>query len=419
MKRIKYIIVIIAMMALASVLGACSNQSGNSNDSDTMTAKEQEYEYTHLRNIMKNISAEKPPIGDWSYGEHNNGAVQNKIDTGYPIFTIYVNPLATDEIIDMYVEDLMVMDRHMGANKAYLKYERKNGAYTVSFDCMGQEMFQVDLDGKADSEKIKSRIKEMIGSFHEDATAKISAFQDFLASDNDILRGADGEYYFLLDSKNLSDSLDEVTPMIDKIVAAYPFPMEMLMHWNASFKYLDIPGDVYQVYFDEYGNDPLFNGYSYNFSYESYLLYNDAYSHFVPTGSFDDEGARAFYYNSKYSDGRAKVFGGFDTVYTEDGTLSEKEGCDILYELYDQIMTEHEEHGIRPIADLDLSGVCFLSMEDAKAAGFDDERETYEYEIQVLIPMEERISREEFDALVKESSVYSTLSSHQLPDDCG
>lgn len=54
-----------------------------------------------------------------------------------PILTVYVNPIATDEVIDLYVENALVVDGILGRNDEYLKYIKTNEPYLISFKCLG------------------------------------------------------------------------------------------------------------------------------------------------------------------------------------------------------------------------------------------------------------------------------------------
>lgn len=404
MRKIRKSITLIAVVTLAILLVGCSKE-------DSESLKMQEYEYTHIDAIFRNLCKEEMPIGDWSFGTGNENAHGKNFNKDCPIFTIYVNPFATDEVIDLYVENLLIIDRHMAANKPYMKYIRKEAPYTVSFECLSKELFRVDIDGKVDRDKVINQMKESLEGPCEDARVQIDEFNRFLESDKDILRGPNNDLYFLLDSKNLSDSLDEVIPMVEKIHAAYPFLEEEVTGWYGSSEYLGIPGGYYQFYFDEYGNDPLFSGDYFNFAIEPRIVCNSAYSHFVPTGTYSDEKAEAYYYCMDYGDGDVRAFGGYEAIHTEDGYVSEEAVCDVLYELYDRIMTAHEEHGIRPMTDLELGG-------DGLTGKTDETNDAIGLETDAVIPMDARISREEFDAIILAGTQTYRLSDRELSDDC-
>lgn len=395
---------LLTIMTLGILLTGCSKEEAQ----DPELTKKQEYEYTHINTMLSHICDEGTPIGDWSYGVGNENASGTRFNKDCPIFTIFVNPFATDEVIELYVEDLLVMDRHMAANKPYMKYIRKEAPYTVSFDCRGEEFFRVNIDGTVEHDEIFDKLKECIKEPRKKADSEIAEFNNFMASNDDIQRGPEGDFYFLLDSKNLSDSLDQVLPMIDKIISAYPFTSDEVTGWYGSFEYLDVPGESYQIYFDEYGNDPLFGFDSFNFSLSSDIVLNSAYCHFVPTGTFKEDIADTYYYFSIYN-GETRSFGGFDRINSEDGTITEEEICDILYQIYDTVITAHEEHGIRPLQNMSLSGSGYLNE-------LDEFGDKYIIETNVEVPMEERISREEFNDLVMAGTERVHLRDRQLGD---
>lgn len=368
-------------------------------------SKSQNYEYTHINTMFGHIYKEGMPIGDWGYGLKNSDSHGDRFDAESPIFSIHVHPFANEELIDLYVDDLMVIDRHMAQNNEYLKYARKNHPYYVSFDCLGQEILIVPIDGKADYKAVREDLTNALVPCTKEARQKLDGFENYIHSYKDIQTDENGDYYFLIDSRNVSDSIEPVRNCIDEIRAAYPFSEEEMSGLYAANEYVGMLGGGYSIYFDSYGNDPLFVGFELDFATPSRVLFNSVYAHFVPTGTLDEGPVRTFYYCTMEED-ENEAFGGYETTQT----MTPEEVNELLWKIYDAVETEHEEHGIKAISDMRFGGDCLLTG-DPQNLG---------YETKVTIPidmLDERITREEFVKLVEASSQTYDPADRQIPDD--
>ena len=366
---------------------------------------DQKYEYTHINTMFLHIFEEKMPIGDWGYGKENESSHGDRFNVDAPVFSIHVNPFANDELLNLYVENLMIIDRHMGANDEYLKYIKKNHPYYVSFDCLGKDIVTVEIDGQNEFDSVMQQLSEAIIPCHEDAKSRVENFEKFIKDYDGINVAENGEYYFVIDSENVTDSIAPVMKSIDEINDAFPFSEDEMSGLFDSFSYLGNIGGGFQVYFDEYGNDPLLKDDLFDFSYTSYLIYSFVYNCFVPTGSFDAGTLRTYYYCNIREEGN-KVFGG----YENNQAMSEEEICDVLWNLYYDVTSKHKEHGIKLSADLELGGSCMLTESNAEGPW---------YQTNMVIPVEyidEPISREMFDEMFYNSSRYFDPIEYMLPE---
>lgn len=395
MKRNKYVFVTITLLCVLTLCGCASSEEKRS----------QTYEYTHLNTLMTHICEEEMAIGDWGYGSENNGAISKKINPESSIFDIHVNPLANDELLDLYVRDLMVMDGHLAQNKEYLKYAKKNHPYYVGFDCMGEEILTVPLDGQVDEQSVRKELAEVVAPKRIEAEKRVEEFDIFIRSYKDIQVSDSGEYYYVLDSKNVSESIESIMKSIEEIAAAYPFSEEELSGLNGSFKYVERPGNGYRIFCDSYGNDPLARDYTFLFSEYPYVIYNCAYSHFVPVGTIEETPARMYYYCTCGPE-ENESYGGYEAK----SPLTQDDINEIMWKIYDRVVTEHEEHGIKAIANLELIGNC--TTKDDPEVG---------YETKLVIPMskvDERIPKEEFIKMVEEATDTFNFADRILHDDC-
>lgn len=365
------------------------------------------YEYTHIDTMFGHIVNLEHPLGDWGYGSENKNAYKDKFNVDAPIFSIHVNPLATDELYDMYVENLKVIDDYMAQNGEYLKYIKKNHPYYVSFDCLDEDVLVVEINGKVDAESVKKELKEIVAPIKEETEEKLLDFDSYMKTRNDIQIDQDGEYYYVIDSKNVSESINPVMDSLDEINVKFPFSQEVISKMNDSYNYIGVLGGGFEIYFDEYGNDPLSEDYKLGFATSSAILYNLVYSHFVTQGTIEENSSlRTFYYCNMLKD-EVKVFGG----YYCSSSMTKEEVKEVLWIIYDMVMSEHEEHGIKAIADYSLDGTCLLT----------DDPNGMSYETKLVIPkseFDERISKERFYEMVEESSRVFDASEYILPDDC-
>lgn len=365
------------------------------------------YEYTHIDTMFGHIVNLEHPLGDWGYGSENKNAYKDKFNVDAPIFSIHVNPLATDELYDMYVENLKVIDDYMAQNGEYLKYIKKNHPYYVSFDCLDEDVLVVEINGKVDAESVKKELKEIVAPIKEETEEKLLDFDSYMKTRNDIQIDQDGEYYYVIDSKNVSESIKPVMDSLDEINVKFPFSQEVISKMNDSYNYIGVLGGGFEIYFDEYGNDPLSEDYKLGFATSSAILYNLVYSHFVTQGTIEENSSlRTFYYCNMLKD-EVKVFGG----YYCSSSMTKEEVKEVLWIIYDMVMSEHEEHGINAIADYSLDGTCLLT----------DDPNGMSYETKLVIPkseFDERISKERFYEMVEESSRVFDASEYILPDDC-
>lgn len=362
------------VLALSFLLPGC----GKKIDDET-------YEYTHINTLVNRICKYGMPIGDIS------SAVFDKPEDPNELFILYINPLATDPVIELYLDDIAQADTYLAGNSKYMKYIKKNSPYYISLDCRGENIGKVDLNGKFDREETHEIILAGIGAEKERALAELNEFEGGLQSIQGLNRDENGQYYFVVDSLHVSDSVDEIWSVMDEAEKINPFSEEDMNHWVDSNSMIENKVPSYQLYIDEYGSDGLFDAQGISFSFGARTAYNAIYRFFVPQGdvSLPDGQLKLLYYSLIQNDGGNWVY----ISYEDYGSVSTEDIKAELYDLYDRIVTAHEEHDIKPLGDIKLSGSCGINDEVGKAIVTD-----------LWIPMDKRMTEGEFNGLFDEGS---------------
>lgn len=380
-------LIVLLILAASVLLPGC----GNKVDQDT-------YEYTHIDNLFTQIASDGMPIGDWSpEGMYSPGGTNAVLAGEKPVFTIFVNPLASDHVIDLYTEDFMVIDNHLKNNRAYMKFIKKNKPFFVSFDCMGEEIARVNVDGKADSDSVKSMILEGIGGIREQAQKDNESFSKYLEGHEELKRDEDGVYYFIVDSKHVSDSIEEISKKVNEVGQCCSYTEEDVMNWADSINEMGNVFPIYQIYVDKYGGDPVFgNIKGLSFAYSSRVVFNSVYRYFVPQGDITgaDNQISMQYYCSIGNDGQNRIYLSFGGKKTDNDAVTREEIEAELYGFYDELVSLHEAHGIESIGDLTVRGDCSVVASEPNMI----------FTANMTVPMDERLSGEAFGSILDESS---------------
>lgn len=397
---------IAAALIGAGVLMLCMVGCGKQNDSE-------DFDYTRADVLRKRIYDADTAIGDWSM-EDGKGYTDKEIDTEAPVFRMYVNPFATDEIIDRYVANVDIMDKFLAESKEYRKLCRKGKAYIVTFECEGEVLESVKLTGKVNLEEVKASLKEALVTPSSQAQARIDEFESYLSKVEGLNKDSSGQYYFILDSHNLTESAESIMKKADEIKEKYPFSEDDMQNWVDSFNTIGTPGGTYNVYLDDYNTTPIM-GVGARFSMSSVWIYNMAYREVMPKEYYSKEPLSTYYTVGYYEDKEWRLSGGVcdDPVEVEGEELpqaipvTKEEVQDCLYKLYDQIISEHEEHKIVIDEDIFFSGDIPLS---------DQGNDVMIYDIYVFAPAGTRCTKEEFLELIDKESKILTLDEFQLED---
>lgn len=353
---LKQKLTVILFLFLAGNLTLLSG-CGASDKNETLTKEEQILECTEMQNLWKNVNKDFL-IGDVGIGEGND--MFKPIDGKAPVFTIYVNPLVKKDIFELYVQTGLAIDRHMGRNSEYLDYIQKNDTFYIVYDCLGETLCKLYLTGDANEDKLRSDLKAAVKDAKEEVEGRLFDFTRLRDVYGGINKADDGTFYYVVDSENVSDSLDRIMKSADELSSRFPYEFDEIMHWNDSFKKSEIIGGSIQIYIDKYGNEPLLEKNTRGFTCSGLELYNCVYSYFVPTEAIDDELLKIKYWSMYTIDGLPEVMLSF-SVKNEGETLTADEIKKSLFKDYKQIRSIEKKHGIRPISEMDIAGSCPLT----------------------------------------------------------
>lgn len=359
--------------------------------------------------LKLSIKEAQLPITDYSTGYYSHNEVLGSVR---PVITIYVNPVATDEIIDMYVEDAMIVGGFFKNDKKYLNYIRDNEPYLISFKCLDKEILRTRITGDMDSDSLKSKIKKAMEPFRAETEEKLENFYDLLSRDKVISCDKDGHYYYVIDSNNISESFDQIRGSIEELTAAYPFDWARVCEVSNSREMMY--GDIskYSIYIDEYGgekyskiNHPEQN--EFEFVYESDTVFNFIYTHYIDF-TYDTVKGKISIMNMLEKNAEGLQFIRTNINIEKDDKFSKDEYANALYENYVWLYNEHQKHGINQFETIYVYA-------NEKLSGY-----SYEAVLQLdaYIPMDRLVPREEFDELLfKDASIYDA-SMYDEPDDC-
>ena len=119
----------------------------------------------------------------------------------------------------------------------------------------------------------------------------------YLDSYEGIEKEADGIYYYVIDSKNITESIESVMTSVDEIASMDPFKDSKTVFISSSRRLGYVDGGCFKVYLDKFGGDLLVSadekeektsldpGYGERrFTQSKYAIRNDAYRYFVDMG---------------------------------------------------------------------------------------------------------------------------------------
>lgn len=367
--------------------GQSSGFGNGSRDNDDDEPKS-DWDCQDLQIAFEAIAVAYNSCGDWTPGE-NNISFFKRVDPEFAVFTIYVNPVATDEVMDDYVKLALAMDHVFDDNINYREYCEDNDPYFIEFNCHNEIICEMELNGKNDEDDIREMIENHMQSIREEVSAKLVEFNSFLESYDKIYTDEEGKYYFIVDSSNISKSVEEIAGYIDEINQYNPIGEDEYMYYNGSQRMMGVIDGEYTIYFDEYGSECLMIGFEpwryaeIEFATGSKNLPYWFYDELVGTGTRDDiADGYSFYYliNTPNRDPKMQI----SLDYIPAGADNE-DVCSAFYKIYDYVYEKHELYGIIPWCELNI----YANYKDPS----DD---SYMYEISDKLSWEEHLTEAEF-----------------------
>lgn len=279
--------------------------------------------------------------------------------------------------------------------------------------CWGNEIYCFEINGKTDYEKMRASITDAVEVYGPEVEAQATEFISFLNGYDGIEKDSEGNFYYVVNSKKVSDSLDKIMKSIEEIQQEYPFDSDEIRKLKCSAEYVGRFDGYYKIYIDEPGKETIGNTEDAltednAFYYSEYKIYNSVYEHFVQQGSYN-AGTMAFvYYYTLEKNGDPWMCTLDFSGVNGNVKLSEEEILDGIYGAYSDICEEHKSHGITISSDLHINGSVELLGED----------EGMHLEINAWVPMSEALEKEEFIQTLMDNSRRFDESEYILPDDC-
>lgn len=370
--------------------------------------KEAYNDFNDLYSVWKNLYEKDLPIIDWDYPEYNVG-----LPYGYcprknydkPVIRMYILPVATDELLDKYVDTVLIMDQYFASNEEYQRFCKKcQKPFYLAFVDRDSEMIgQVVLDGTNTASNVKQIISDGVQASKPKLAASLEEFEKILERSS-IPRDENGKYYFILDTKHYTDSVNEIIQCIDQVSPYNPISFEESRHYPTAAPVMGYPDRSFTIYVDEYGKEDLgeiefAEGYEYCLS----RCYN--YINPYTYGGIGTVNDVDLYFSASYKnnpkDDRLTLSANSDVALTED------EIANTLFDFYEKLYQLHEEHGIVAWKDLRITGTCMSAH-----------TEGYQLTIDYSLPMDRFYEKDEFAKLFFEGTREEDPAIYILPDDC-
>lgn len=385
---IRGIIAILGMIFLT----ACGQEEAISTNSSVQ--EKNEWSYEDLVEGFVRVGEAYQSLGDWNFTKGNDKTYSKKINPDLSIFTIYVNPLATDEVMEDYVNLALAMDKVYDQNANYKKYCKKNKPYFVEFDCHNEIIASMKLNGTHDEAEIRAMLVDGTKEIRVEVSKQLDAFHKYLENNDKINRDDAGNYYFILDSENISESLVAVEDCVREINAQDPIGADEYSHYIGSMRKMGYLDGSYVIYLDSYGGECIqiglgeYRNPNIEFAVEAKHLFIFAYYYLVGVGEYTDiaDGFR-FYHLIHFPEQDPLMLVNIEAVSGE----TNEDIVEGIYLAYEYFFEKMEQHGIKPWCDFTFEGM-YDDPEDAN----------FMYDVQVAIPMDGHLEKEAFEKLYME-----------------
>lgn len=322
------------------------------------------------------------PSADISFGG-NNINVRNidDLDMSVPTYILHVNPMADDALMQDYIQSVLMLDEKLGANPEYMNYIAESRAkYSFSVNCMGEELFRVPIDGSHTEAEITKRMKETVGEQKEKLQKGMEEFNTFMETYDGLQVDEEGNYYMIFDTKSYTKSMDQVAEVLDILIEKSPISRELAGEYMDSFLTYGNPVGSFTLYADSYGNEMNWNV---QFTDEPTFVNHKLMSQLVNLDQYyttrDD--IKIGFLQLNYSENDCM----WCTLDIRNNQVVLKDVIDYSYEFYSDMYNQFVNLGVKPWAPLEIMG-SFENQENEKVT----------YIIGSEIPMEKKLSKEEF-----------------------
>lgn len=395
---------------LVSLLLCLLSGCGTVDPKDYQPLNEEAYNnFNDLYPIWKNLYDQGLDFYDWGFPEYGYSIGLPYLSTprknyDKPIIELFVLPVANDELLSKYAEAVLFIDQYFSSNEEYQRFCKQcKKPFYLEFVARDQAIGQVVLDGTNTAENVKQIIMDGVQESKEEMAASLEEFAKVLENSS-VPRDENGDYYFILDSKHYTDSINKIMQGIDQVSPYNPISFEESQHYASASSIMGYSGRFYSVYVDEYGVNSLgqtdfAEGYEYTLS----RLYN--YLNPYTYGGIESVNNVDLYLNARYKNNPKEDR--FVLSVDSSEPVTEAEIVDTLYDFYEKLYRLHEEHGIVAWSDLRITGSCM----SASTSG-------YVFTIEYKLPMNRFYQKEEFAALFYAGTEEENPIIYELYDDC-
>ena len=370
-------------------------------------------EFTSLRKLSDKLWKMDGHIGDYTYGDENSG--RSIINPEYPIYKIYVNPVATDEVMDMYVKLAQDMESVLMENREYVKFLKSGNSYYITFECHGTRIYDIALDGKIDADSLKEALYENMQGIRDEVSTKLEQHFAYIDTLDVMNKDSEGDYYVIIDSNNVTESLNELIKELRTVKEYNPISADEANHYMGSVKYMGYIDGSYKIYADSYGIDFVDNSTGEQkeirneFSFPIHYIYIWIYNTLIDMADYKDESRniKIDYSFTKYGNLTehlaATIMADIDDDTYE---YTQEEVTQAFYDFYLDLLNKCDKYGIVYKCELDLCGQYNIPNDDIICG------------ISGSVPMNEDITYEEFASRIEFTEQYYYTGMYNLGDDC-
>lgn len=410
--RKRMTIIATLLTVLAVTLSGCGSDGTGSIFSRTVAPEDYKYnDKDEYKKIIDLIEVQRAtyewgmPIYDWGFGETDKDIYSTtyRKDFSKPVIVIYVNPLADEEQIGMYAEDVLMFDEYYNGISEYKRFcETCDVTYFLALETMGKTIGEIVLDGNNTTESVSEVISSSLDEVRPLYEGIFQTYYEYLSSYEGInYDESKDEYYFILDTKNYSESMDAIVGAIDEINEHNPMSFEQSKKYSSLGGKLGYIEKGFSVYADKYRGEPIiYRSMSEGYLYMPFHCYRKVIG---LDGSYNKSNGLELHYSAK--DKYNKNPGISLNVSTEK-TIADEEVLETVYKFYCDMYERHEEHGVEPWCDFQL----VISYPSNTIEGYFTQLNEY-FEIR-------EYSYEEFKELFDGKFIEFDPSEYILPDDC-
>lgn len=257
----KICILLLLTILVIGVSGCSKTVSGNNVTSTDSKQTNSEIDFKKPEKFLD--KAQEVYLNHYCYGFR--GSAVNKwvrtLEQYKPegsFFNIFVYPHSNEEIIAQTAETIYNVDRLLADNDDYEDYCDENGVpYHIDLYCLDTCYDSIDLTGKHTLEDIKETISDNLEAVSDTVMAPLLPFYEELDKMEGLNKDDEGNYFFILDTKNFDESSRAILDKVKEVNKINPLPESVWENYSdaqAALGYLD---KGYTVYKDSVNPDNL------------------------------------------------------------------------------------------------------------------------------------------------------------------